>query len=215
MLYKIVLFFSGEHDAGNHGRSAGDFKLFSKLDVDGSTGFSIEEWLEYLIKTHLAKSKTKVERGDKWLHTLLHTIRRGCGLKVAEEEEDEDDEEEEVLQRVGLTSAMLIEAGRVFSLIAALQGSEDPDVMSKDQLVQAQGADFKIYEAMDLDKSGQVGLPEFLAWLETSHAAKAAKRLEKGDKWVVNMLFSLGRGCGVGGFTEEQEEVPHAAQRSP
>jgi hypothetical protein len=63
-----------------------DFKLFDKVDADKSGSIDQKEWMRFLVTTHTEKGAKKIQLGDRWLNTLLHTLRRNIGAD--EEEED-------------------------------------------------------------------------------------------------------------------------------
>jgi hypothetical protein len=67
-------------------------------------------------------------------------------------------------------------------------------LLSKDELVAAHGGDFKIFAKLDTDGNGMISQDEFLAYLKSRHAEKGAKKAEKGDQWLRQLLFTLRSG---------------------
>ena len=84
---------------------------------------------------------------------------------------------------------MLEEAEVIYRLVSAVGG--ETDLMEKTELIKANGGDFKLFEALDEDESGTVTLEEWLAYLKKTRALKGAKKPEKGDRWLQNLLYTL------------------------
>jgi len=86
--------------------------------------------------THAAKGKEKIERGDRWLETLLGTLRRG--VSGGRDSADLEEEEEEV---PAMTDGQVDEALGMFKLVAGLDTHEGADdaMMSKEELIKAHG----------------------------------------------------------------------------
>ena len=86
---------------------------------------------------------------------------------------------------------------------------EDDGKMSKEELIKAQGGDYRFFASLDADKSGSVSPLEWILWLRTQHAQRSAQKVSKGDQWFELLMHGLKRGCGVLLLTPFQlNEVP-------
>lgn len=65
--------------------------------------------------------------------------------------------------------------------------------MSKEELIEAQGADFKIFEEMNTKGDGAVTKNEFLKWTWQSCIKKERKKNGQGTKWLSTFCRTLER----------------------
>ena len=91
--------------------------------------------------------------------------------------------------------SLLTDADAMFQDVCGLdrEAQEDPQnptVMTRKALVLAQGADFKLFEKMDIRKDGAVEASEWHEYLEKKFKEKGEA---KGIKWLKTLLHSLGQ----------------------
>ena len=122
-----------------------------------------------------AKAAKRLEKGDRWVENMLFTLERGCGVGGFTADQDEECEE-------------------LFNMVANLL-TEDPAIQ-QDELIMAQGGDYKLFEKLDTEKQGFVTLDQWMVYLRQKHAQIGKKKVEKGDRWLKNFLFTLRVGCG-------------------
>ena len=143
----------------------GDFKVFEGMDTDASGDITLEEWNTFLKR----KMKAKGKKGQMWVSNFLNTLNVNLNKTLA-------------LADLGL-------AKTVFRQIAAVGG--DDKTVRKEDLIRAHRGDFKIFDSMDMDDSGEVTETEWIAYLRDMKRIKGAKNPEKGEKWVSSFLGTM------------------------
>ena len=89
-----------------------------------------------------------------------------------------------------MTRSWFPEAESVFEDVAKLNGGED--TITKDELVAAQGGDFKTFEKINMESDdGEVTREEFLQFLCDNEDTKNGKKHGKGTKWLFALLHTL------------------------
>ena len=88
----------------------------------------------------------------------------------------------------------------VYQLVAGEDG-----IISKEELIDAQGGDYRLFQHMDADNGGSVSKLEWLIFMRGTHAQKSLTSIKKGDKWLDHLMFTLRRGCGMSEMTLAQE----------
>jgi len=99
-------------------------------------------------------------------------------------------------------------AEEVFVAVANLNG--DSDVITKDELMTAQGGDDKAFEDMEISENGEVTIEEFMKYLAKNVDKKEDRNAGGGVKWVKHLCHTLFANIklvtGVGQKEEEKEE---------
>lgn len=89
--------------------------------------------------------------------------------------------------------------------------SPDVDGLTQEDLVHGYRGDFGIFAMMDLDGNAVVSEEEFVAQLnEVRTARDQLLGPGAGDRWLVDLIYSLERGCSseeMGRFNETPEEA--------
>ena len=157
----------------------GDFKLFEKMDTDSDDAVTSDEFQKCLADTYATK---KPGRADKWLLSLLHTLKKGVEvepektmLRLEALKKKRADEEAAWQKKMN-------EAKKVFKMIAELE--ESPETITREALVAAQLGDFKTFDKMNSNDDQEISEEEWLQWLTTSYKAKA----RTGDQWWNSFL---------------------------
>jgi len=122
------------------------------MDVEGSGIASIGAWLAYLERVNEEKNKKKSNSGVKWLKNLLTTLEAGAKEAAAEGElgsaandvDDLGETEAERDARLGPHATQVEYARLVYEEVALLGG--DGGKLDKEELVEAHGGDFKLFE---------------------------------------------------------------------
>ena len=152
----------------------GNYRFFEAIDTAQTGHITPDQWLESLRNMHKAKGAVKIGKADRWLHSLLFTLERGCGARH-------------------FTAQQLAEAKTVFDLLASVEtedASIDITVVTRRQLIRAQGGDFKLFEKLDVDGDASVTIEEWLDYLRRTHAEKSKSRVERGDKWLHTLFHT-------------------------
>ena len=103
----------------------------------------MKEFTSHLRILFQEKAAKGVDKANKWLHSLVHTLRRGCGEDVSTE----------------LTEDQRAQVEACFGLVS--KAIADDGVVTKAELVKVQGADFKLFERIDADTTGEVTLAKW------------------------------------------------------
>lgn len=77
-------------------------RFFEAIDTAQTGHITPDQWLESLRNMHKAKGAVKIGKADRWLHSLLFTLERGCGARH-------------------FTAQQLAEAKTVFDLLASVE----------------------------------------------------------------------------------------------
>ena len=83
---------------------------------------------------------------------------------------------------------MILEAKKVFKHMGSKSGCAE--TVQKDELEACQHPGAMVFDKMNADKDGKVGLDEFLGYLATSVQDKEQKKAGKGMKWFKELLSS-------------------------
>jgi len=147
----------------------GNFGLFKKIDPDASGTVTYEEWIGYIQKTH----ETKGDKGDRWVSSFLHTVRRH--LKPGEG----------TLQ-IRICSGWELKLDQASEAFLSLVGQED-DLLTAELFYSAStqhtaalfGAEFRSMHQSPGTPEG-VSLDAWVAWARRAHSQEGgAARLER------------------------------------
>ena len=86
-------------------------------------------------------------------------------------------------------------------------------VIGWQELVQAQGGDFGLFEKLDPEGTGSVGKEAWVRYFEEVHRTKTEQHggdRKQADHWLRDMTSTLRQGCGIPDVTSAQhEEIDH------
>jgi len=158
----------------------GDFKLFSKISM-GAQAITMENFCTYLLHTREAREKKNQGKGDAWVATLTHTLRRGC-------KSDDELAAEHAAMRVRLNN-LLEDVGAVFRLLVRQEPSDE--VLRKPILLAAQPQDPDLFERIDKEGTGAVVVEDFLAFFRSTHDTMEKAAVDSGHIWLEDLVTSL------------------------
>jgi len=161
--------------------------LYDKIDVDAVGHVSREIWLEFFHKVYRMKGiKLGVDKAEAWLRMYLSKITRNMGV-------------DDLISKVtashagycGMSPAQNAECKVTFEMLAHLGMADDR--FKKEDLIIAQGADFGIFEEIDVDEVGYVTVKPWMDWLRAKHEEFGNEIVHLAHAWLRHTLHTMHR----------------------
>jgi len=195
MRHMRVLILSLLHELV-HTLTAGDFKLYSKLDPDGTGTCNKEGWMTYM-RDNLEKKEGKGRgKGATWLRMLMDTLKKGC--------KSDAQVKQEAAARRSVVAQQMNKVKDVWYALMKKKGDSDGGgvkTLRKEEfdeaaaLISLEVADPDLFAKIDEDGDGVVSAVEWTSYFQASHATKEETKEESGDLWIEMIMRDLHKGC--------------------